>query len=178
MAKPLNPLPRAFYARDAAVVAKELLGKLLVRKLNNKLLIGKIVETEAYYGRADPASRAYKGRTKIGSVMFEKPGTILTYCVHANYMFNIVTGKQNKPEAVLIRAVEPLNFKSNLSGPGRLSRAFRINAEHNRQLINKEVFIFPSKEKVDIGRSHRVGVSRDLKRKLRFFVKGNKFVSS
>ena len=94
---------------DPAEVAKELLGKLLVRKLGNNILIGKVVETEAYYDKDDPASRAYKGLNKISELMFGEVGKLLVYTVHANLLMNIISHKSDEVGAVLIRALEPIN---------------------------------------------------------------------
>ncbi|MEM2174672.1 MAG: DNA-3-methyladenine glycosylase [Candidatus Micrarchaeia archaeon] len=178
-------LSEKFFKENSPTVAKKLLGKLLVRKLRNKRLIAKIVETEAYLGKRDPASRAFGGKiTKISKWMYEGPGTVLVYMVHANWLFNVVTGKKGDPQAVLIRAVEPINFKADTSGPGKLSRAMKIDGRHSGlNVCNKNCEInitegnSKDEEKFKIGRSHRIGVKRDLKRKLRFFIIGNKFVS-
>lgn len=175
-------LSKKFYQRDPAIVAKEILGNYLVRKIGKRKLVGKIVETEAYYGMRDPASRAYKGEiTKISKWMWAEAGTILVYMVHANWLFNIITGKKGNPQAVLIRAVEPANFSTNTSGPGRMTRAMKINGNYcgsNVYSKNSEIKIVEGKnEKFKTGRSHRIGVSKDMKRKLRFFIKENKFVS-
>jgi DNA-3-methyladenine glycosylase len=178
----LSILSKYFFRKRADKVAKRLLGKYIVRKINNKKLIAKIVETEAYFGEKDPASRAYGGKiTKISKWMYEGPGTILVYMVHANWLFNIVTGKKGKPEAVLIRAVEPINFEANTSGPGKLTKALKIEGRHSGLNVcdkNSGMIVCKGKnEKIKIGRSYRIGVSRDLKKKLRFFIVGNKFVS-
>ncbi len=186
-------LPKKFYARDAEKVAKELLGKLLVRDLNGKELIGKIVETEAYYGLDDPASRAYTGKKNMNSVMWEEPGTIFIYMVHNNWLMNIVTGRKDDPQAVLIRAVEPIegveimkknrgmdNIKNLTNGPGKLTKAFAIDKSFNRKKIYRRetgLYIKDNKEKFEIDTSNRIGVSRDLEKHLRFFIKGNPFVS-
>ena len=188
-------LRRSFYERDPVLVAKDLLGKILKRKINSKILSGKIVETEAYYGEKDPASRAYLGRPKYCvKLMHSKPGKALIYMVHANWLFNVVAHEKGKVGAVLIRAVEPLEgieeMKKNrkvkkiyelTNGPGKLCKSFKITKELNGvDVTNKksEIQILKGKEgKFKICSSHRIGVTKDLKRKLRFFVKGNKFVS-
>jgi DNA-3-methyladenine glycosylase len=175
-------LGKSFFTKRADEVAKGLLGKLIIRKLKGKELIAKIVETEAYFGKKDPASRAYGGKiTKISKWMYEGPGTVLIYMVHANWLLNFVTGKVGDPQAVLIRAVEPMNFSADTSGPGKLTRALRINGKHSGMNVceaDSEIIVCEGpKEKIAIGKSHRIGVSRDLKRKLRFFIVGNRFVS-
>lgn len=187
-------LSKNFYERDTALVAKELLGKILVRKINSKILSGKIVETEAYFGKRDPASRAFSGRPKYCvKLLYDKPGKALIYNVHNNWLFNIVAHKKGKAGAVLIRALEPLegieimkinrkvfDVKRLTSGPGNLSKALKITKELNGIDVtdkNSEIVIADNKEKFKICSSHRIGVSRDLKRKLRFFIANNKFVS-
>ncbi|MBI5149071.1 DNA-3-methyladenine glycosylase [Candidatus Pacearchaeota archaeon] len=182
-----------FYLRDPAKVAKELLGKLLVRKLGNNILIGRVVETEAYFGSEDPASRAYKGVNKISELMFGKPGRLLVYVVHANNLVNVVAHNINNVGAVLIRALEPIYgldiMKSNrntnkdvhlCSGPGKLTQALCIERAHHGLDItnrNSEIVLIDNKEKFDIQEAFRIGVKKDLAKRLRFFIKDNKFVS-
>lgn len=175
-------IPKSFFERKAEVVAKDLLGKIIVRKLKKKKLKALIVETEAYYGTKDPASRAYSGKkTKLNAPMWGEPGTILVYMVHGNWLFNIVTGEKDNPQAVLIRAVEPLNFKAKSSGPGKVTKALKITKKHNWQNVcsakSKINVLSSAKREFKIGRSHRIGVRKDLKKKLRFFILGNEFVS-
>lgn len=187
-------LNKKFYERDPAIVAKELLGKILVRKFGREKLAGKIVETEAYYGKEDPASRAHLGWPKYCvKLLYDKPGKALIYNVHNNWLFNIVAHKKGKAGAVLIRALEPLEgieiMKNNrkeldvkrlTNGPGKLTKAFGITKELNGIYVTSkksEIFIVDNKEKFEICSSHRIGVTKDLKKKLRFFIKGNKFVS-
>ena len=171
-------LNKEFFNKKAEIVAKELLGKVLIRKINGKELKSRIVETEAYYGSKDPASRAYK-KTNMSKVMWNKPGTLFIYNVHKYWMFNIVTEKENIPSAVLIRALEPLNFEANLSGPGRLTSFLNINKDYNENHISKikDIQIIDNKDIIKIKSSNRIGVTKDLKKKLRFFIKDNKFVS-
>ncbi len=187
----LEPLPPKFFQRGAKQVAIELLGKLLVKKeIDGTLLIGKIVETEAYYGTNDPASRAYRGLKKHNKGMWLDGGHIFTYMVHANWMFNITTDHDD-PEAVLIRALEPLaglkvmysrrrrkKIKELCSGPGKLSAAFGIDISYNEKELGNDLFIAQSPyTNFEIGSSHRIGVSADVEEHLRFFIKGNRFVS-
>ncbi|MEM2466633.1 MAG: DNA-3-methyladenine glycosylase [Candidatus Bathyarchaeia archaeon] len=188
-------LPKSFYERDPAIVARELLGKTLVRRLNHQTLSGKIVETEAYYGEGDPASKAYGGRRTFNELMFSDVGKTFIYMVHGNWLLNIVSHPRGEVGAVLIRALEPLKgievMKKNrgvkeiyalTSGPGRLTRALGITKKQNNLDVTKaenEIAIFEtsSKEKFEICASHRIGVKRDLPKELRFYIKGNKFVS-
>mgnify|MGYP001585554339 CR=1 FL=1 len=147
----LSILKYDFYSNDPAKVAKNLLGKLLIRRLGDKILTGRIVETEAYYGADDPASRAYKGVNKISELMFGECGRLLVYMVHANNLVNIIVNPLNEVGAVLIRAIEPIygleimrinrNLDEDLnlcSGPGKLTKAFGINKEHHGLDVTKE----------------------------------------
>jgi DNA-3-methyladenine glycosylase len=104
----LKPLPRSFYLRSTLQVARDLLGKHIVRKVGTILLIGKIVEVEAYC-KGDPASHAFHGRTKRNDVMFWEGGHLYVYFTYGmHFCANIVTGNEGIGEAVLIRAIEPL----------------------------------------------------------------------
>ena len=185
-------LNKKFYSQDAAVIAKGLLGKIIVRNIGNEVLAGKIVETEAYYSTNDPASRAYKGYNNFAKLMWDEPGTIFIYMVHANWLLNIVTMPINVASAVLIRAIEPLtgivimekhrkNRGINLTnGPGKLTQALMITKDFNNTKITDKygaLFILDNAEKIEIESSCRVGVKKDLKRKLRFFIRDNNFVS-
>ncbi|MGQ9625048.1 MAG: DNA-3-methyladenine glycosylase [Candidatus Bathycorpusculaceae bacterium] len=187
-------LSRKFYARDPAVVAREMLGKILVRRLNSEVLSGKIVETEAYYGENDPASKAYKGRKPFNELMFLDVGKTFIYMVHGNWLLNIVAHQKGDVGAVLIRAAEPLqgieimkkkrnvsSLRDLTSGPGKLTKAFAITKELNGIDITKEgselVIIEGERESFRICSSHRIGVKADLPQELRFFVDGNAFVS-
>ena len=190
----MKVLPKDFYERDPALVAKELLGKILVRRLGSEVLSGKIVETEAYYGKNDPASRAYTGRKIFNELMFLDVGKAFIYMVHANWLLNIVAHLKNDVGAVLIRAIEPLegieimrknrkveDIRNLTSGPGKLTKALAITKEQNGIDVTErssELTITEGEmESFEIETSHRIGVKNDLPRELRFFVKGNKFVS-
>lgn len=151
-------------------------------------MAGRIVETEAYFGLEDPASRAYGGRKNMNSVMWEAPGTIFVYMVHANWLFNIVTGNEDDPQAVLIRAVEPLvglrymyanrtaaSIYQLCNGPGKFTKAFAIDVRYNRQKVGGAIKILDAPP-LAYERSYRIGVSRDLPTPLRFVAR-SKFVS-
>ena len=133
-------LPRSFYLDDTVNVAKKLIGKLLVRKIDGETLSAIICETEAYTGFSDKACHSYKGKSERTKVMFEEGGKAYVYLIYGMYScFNITTREEGVPEAVLIRAACPvegiermkelrqskkqiksLNEKNLLSGPGRL----------------------------------------------------------
>lgn len=111
-------LPRSFYARDASIVARESLGKILVRRIGDRRLRARIIETEAYIGAHDLACHASKGRTKRTEVMFGPPGYAYVYLVYGmHHMLNLVTGEEGDPQAVLIRAAEPVGGKCLASLP-------------------------------------------------------------
>lgn len=174
-------LGKEFFSRNSEVVAKELLGMVLVRKIDGEEIHCRIIETEAYYGSEDPASRACQSGD-LRETMKMKPGTILVYGVHNNWLINFVTGSSGDAQAVLIRALEPLSHpKLRCSGPGLLTKALKIGKEfHKEDIINhKNLFILnnslPRNEKIQS--SKRIGVKKDLPKNLRFFYKNNKFVS-
>ncbi len=187
-------LPKSFYERDTAEVAWELLGKVLVHRAREGVTSGRIVETEAYYGKNDPASRASRQRTKLNWLMWEMGGLAFVYMVHANWLFKVTTEREGVPGAVLIRALEPLegvklmkprrgiaDERGLTSGPGKLTRAMGIvYAHHGLDLTNPKgelVVVDGGQERFEIASSHRIGVTHDLRRKLRFYIRGNPFVS-
>ena len=201
----MKTLPRSFYLRPTLQVARDLLGKHIVRKVDAKLLIGKIVEVEAYCKR-DPASHAFRGRTKRNDVMFWEGGHLYVYFTYGmHFCANVVTGNEGIGEAVLIRAVEPLagiemmkinrygsnkslNLKSHnrkllinlTNGPAKFCQAFGISRKENGvDLIKSEIIIIEGETipSQSIGRSARIGIHTGLEKKWRFFVKGNLWMS-
>jgi len=150
-------LSRDFYERNTLKVAKELLGKYLVHVTSEATLIGKIVETEAYCGFNDAAAHSYKGlRSNRTEVMFGPGGYAYVYLIYGMYYcFNIVTSSIGNPEAVLIRALEPVsgidvmkknrktdNLYNLCSGPGKLCIAMNITKEHNNvDLCGNELYL-------------------------------------
>lgn len=169
-----------FFNRNAEIVARELLGKIIVRKINGKIMRARIVETEAYFDEKDPASRACQNGD-LKETMREIGGTILIYGVHNNWLINFVTEKKGKAEAVLMRALEPLNFEERCSGPGLLTKALQINKKFHKKNILKEkdigIIEDAEKKEIEIVESFRIGIKKDLPRKLRFYIKNNKFIS-
>ena len=173
-------ISQKFFSKNADVVARELLGKILCRKIHKKILYSKIVETEAYFGEEDPASRASKGENKVSKMMKQEFGKILIYNVHKYKMLNFVTGKKGEPSAVLVRAVEPLNFNARTSGPGLLTNALLIDDKfHGKNIFElKEFYLIKSSfNKFEIKRTFRIGVTKDLDIPFRFYIKKNNFVS-
>jgi DNA-3-methyladenine glycosylase len=161
----LTPLPRTFYARDTHEVAKDLLGKLLVRRKEGTVYIGRICEVESYVGENDKASHASKGKTKRTEVMFGKPGFAYVYLIYGMYhCLNIVTEVENFPAAVLIRACESVeNIFLKTDGPGKLCREFFIDRTFNNHDLttSKELFIADDGVRVarkDIIATPRIGV--------------------
>lgn len=153
-------LTEEFFNRPALVVAKELLGKNLVRKKGSKEYRYKITETEAYVGPDDKASHAYKGRTPRTDVMFGPPGTLYIYFVYGVYhMLNVVTGKDGYPAAVLIRGTDQIE------GPGRLTKKLGITKKENGVLAHPQhskLWFEEGEEKVNpkkIKRTPRVGIA-------------------
>ena len=196
----MQKLPLSFYlGNDVLKIARDLLGKILVTSWNNEYTSGRIVETEAYAGETDKASHASKGRTARTEIMFNKGGKAYVYlCYGVHQMFNIVTNKEGIPEAILIRAVEPVDgidimlkrtgkkkFDEILTrGPGNVGKAFGFHTSQCGLLLNSdELFIADDGFKVSkemIGTSPRIGVDyagKHAEWHYRFFMKGSKFVS-
>ena len=145
-----EPLGEAFYKRDALIVAKELLGKTLIRRIDKKIYCYKIVETEAYRGAEDRGCHAYNNKcTERTKPMFESGGITYIYLIYGMYnCLNIVTENRDVPHAVLIRAVAPLDLESVAlakenrkikskklgdltNGPGKLCKALQIDKTLN-----------------------------------------------
>lgn len=172
-------IEKNFFMRSPDIVARELLGKVLVRKIGDEEMRARIVETEAYFDENDPASRA-RQNGDLRETMLMNAGTILVYGVHNSWLINFVTGSEGKAEAVLIRAIEPLNFEEKCNGPGLLTKSFQINKSFHKQNLfdNEELFLEEGDEKgIEIIESFRIGVSEDLDKPMRFFIKENEFVS-
>lgn len=159
----LKKLPRGFYAREAEVLAHDLIGTILVHRVDGTELRGRIVETEAYVGCHDLACHAAKGRTGRTEVMFGEAGHAYVYLIYGIHdMLNIVSGEVGVAQAVLVRAAEPLDgWAGNLSGPGNLARGFGITRRHNGiDLTGDEMFFLESADPTPprIVRTRRIGV--------------------
>jgi len=193
-------LNQKFYQKDAVQTAKDLLGKIIVRKYDGKTIKVKIVETEAYCGAEDKASHAYNNKkTKRTAPMFKEGGHSYIYLIYGMYYcFNVVTASENNPHAVLIRAVEPLTgikqIKENrqikssrtkdlTNGPGKLSQALKINKSLDGCSLvkNPSLYIIDGgAENFEIDSSPRVNIdyAEEYKdKKWRFFIKNNKYIS-
>ena len=180
----MQKLPRRFYDRDTQLVARELLGKFLIHRFAGIERMGKIVETEAYLGPHDLAAHSSRGLTARTQTMFGPPGHAYVYFIYGMYFcMNVVTEPEGRAAAVLLRAVEPVkNLAGKTSGPGLLCRAMEIDRRLNgHDLLSDDFFIAESAaEKFSIVKRPRVGVAYAkhwAKRHLRFYVKGNPFVS-
>jgi DNA-3-methyladenine glycosylase len=170
-------LPLAFFQQDAATVARALVGTVLVRRSRAKVWRARIVETEAYVGAHDLACHASRGRTRRTATMYLPGGHAYVYFIYGMYdMLNIVTGALDDPQAVLIRAAEPLDgWAADLSGPGKLTRALHITrAQDGAALDTPALHLLPRHEadRPTVGISPRIGVDyakhwRD--KPLRFF---------
>lgn len=139
----LKKLPRSFFRRPAAELAPALLGKILVHHIHGETFHARVAGTEAYLGVQDLASHASKGRTRRTEVLFGAAGRAYVYLIYGLHeMLNVVAGKVGDAEAVLIRAAKPLNgWKADLSGPGRLTRAFQITrSEHGLDLAGDRLY--------------------------------------
>jgi DNA-3-methyladenine glycosylase len=181
----MRKLPRSFYDRDTVTVARELLGKWLVRQSRGGERIGRIVEVEAYLGPHDLAAHSARGLTERNQVMFGPPGHAYVYFIYGMYFcMNAVTERAGHASAVLLRAVEPVkNITSRTCGPGLLCRAMAIDRRLNgHDLLSDDFFIAapPKAEPAAIVKRPRVGVDYArhwARRHLRFYLKGNPFVS-
>lgn len=186
------PLDRAFFASDAETVARALLGALLVHAPNDARdapeMRARVVETEAYVGPEDLACHASRGRTKRTAVMFGPAGHAYVYLVYGMHdMLNVVTGPEGHPQAVLIRALEPLSgIEGRTDGPGRLTRALGVDRRYDaRDLCPPPPAIAPLRFEAGaaparIEAGPRVGVDYAgewADAPLRFWVAGNAFVS-
>lgn len=197
----MKKLSLAFYQRkDVVQIAKDLLGKIVVTNIGGKITSGRIVETEAYVANVDKASHAYNGkRTLRNEAMYAAAGAIYVYiCYGMHNMLNIVTNDLNVPDAILIRALEPVNgfdimlertgkkmFDNTLTkGPGNVAKAMGISKNITGLIVGEKIiniykddFSFLQDE---IGTSKRIGIDgagTDAELPYRFFVRGNKFVS-
>lgn len=127
----MKKLTADFFERDVLAVAPDMIGKLLVRQFDDGTVERfRIVEVEAYRGPEDLACHASKGRTKRTEVMFHKGAKLYVYLIYGMYqMLNVVTGKEDEPQAVLIRGVE------GISGPGRLTKRILIDSTFNAENV-------------------------------------------
>ena len=199
-------ISKEFYNRSALEVAQDLLGKVLVREVDGKILKGKIVETEAYIGAIDKACHAYNGRrTKRTEILYEDAGVSYIYFIYGLYhCFNVVTNKKDVAEAVLIRALEPINeldyiseirynkkydeltkaqSKNLTNGPSKLCLAYLLNKDLNAVKLYERGAVYitdENSEDFEIVESKRIGIDYAEEAKdflWRFYIKDNIYVS-
>jgi DNA-3-methyladenine glycosylase len=203
---PARPLPRAFFERDPAQVARALLGKVLVRRRRGRLLAGRIVEAEAYLGAGDAAAHSAAGRTARNAVLFGAAGRAYVYFIYGNhYCLNVSCMPEGEPGCVLLRALEPLAglremararglpvaglrearapaLRKLTSGPGRLCAALGITrAGHNGvDLCSAASPLYLADDghgRVQVARTPRIGITKAAAARLRFVAAGSGFVS-
>jgi DNA-3-methyladenine glycosylase len=193
----VSPLPTEFYLQDTRDAAKKLLGQLLVRTLpGGEVLSGIIVETEAYL-TDDPACHAYRGQTPRNAAMFGPPGHAYVYFTYGlHMMLNLVCAPEGTAEAVLIRALEPVEgidimrlSRGNLpetrqltNGPGKLAQALALTRlAHNGLDITRpdsELYVLPQETPAfETVETTRIGISQGIEFPWRYYIRGNAFVS-
>jgi len=187
-------LPRRFFVRDPVVLARDLLGRVLFYKTPEGLLAGRIVETEAYTGAADPASHAFRGRTARNAVMFGPAGHAYVYFTYGmHHCLNVTAGAQGTAGAVLLRALEPLAGveimrargdhgpeSRLLSGPGKVGRAFGLSLIDNGRDFTRGPLGLATGAPVpdrEVAISRRIGISRAVDLPYRFAVLSSPSVS-
>ena len=197
-------LARKFFNRDAVTVARELLGKLLIRRQGQRSLAGRVVETEAYLGPDDPAAHAFSGRTARNSVLFGPPGHAYVYFIYGNHFcLNVSCMQDGRGEGVLFRALEPaygikamarqrgleLSASSPIaklrmisSGPGRMSEAMEITRErdNDKDLTSRSSDLWLADDgfrPAAIVATPRIGITKAVDRPLRFVIARNAYVS-
>ena len=197
-------LRREFFSRDPVTVARELLGKLLVRRQGRKLLAGRIVEDEAYLGAEDPAAHAYSGRTPRNAVLFGPPGHAYVYFIYGNhYCLNVSCMPEGDGEGVLFRAMEPIagleamaeargldfsrlqrpaQLRLIASGPGRMAEALDITRERDngKDLTTRKSDLWLADDGYRPERivaTPRVGITKAIEQPLRFVIAGSAYVS-
>ena len=191
-----RPLRRSFYDRDALVVARAVLGRLLVRESPAGLVSGRIVEAEAYRGALDPASHAYRGRTPRNASMFGAPGHAYVYFTYGmHHCLNLVTGAVGRASAVLIRALEPVEGievmrarrgvreTSRLArGPGNVARALDLTrAQDGLDLTAGPLWLSDRPAErggFRIARGPRIGIRVAADRAWRYYLAGHPCVSA
>jgi len=187
-------LPYSFYSRDTVEVARDLLGKLMLFEQDGFCVGGIVVETEAYLGTEDPSCHSARGKSKRNAVMFGPSGYAYIYLIYGMHLcFNVTTGPENSPEAVLIRALEPVeglqvmrknrgqeNLYNLCSGPGKLVQALGLDMSLNGTSVVEGKVRFFARENQrpeKIVTTTRIGITKAADWPLRFYLEGNRFVS-
>lgn len=175
-------MDKSFYNRDTIIVARELLGKVLCRRIDGKIYKGIIVETEAYT-QEDPACHAYCGMTPRNEAMFQNGGISYVYFIYGmHFCMNVVTERKGYGCAVLIRALEPLMNINNTNGPAKLTKAMKITRGQNGldlTTLESGLWIDDAEpvENENIIQTVRVGITQAADYPWRFYIKDNKWVS-
>lgn len=205
LASNANPLSRAFFDRDTRIVARELLGKLLIRRHGRRILAGRIVETEAYLGEEDMAAHAAVGKTARNAVLFGPPGFAYIYFIYGNhYCLNVSCLPSGVAGGVLFRALEPLVGLEEMArfrhiplppepkpsmlrllttGPGRLAQAFGITRlrDNGKDLTDprrSDLWLADDNHIVErILETPRIGITKSVEHPLRYVVAGSRFLS-
>jgi len=191
-----NKRNKTFFTKPSEYVAKNILGDTLVLKTGKYILAGKIVETESYPGISDDASHSFGSKiTNRNKILYNSGGIIYVYLIYGMYWcFNIVTSRQGDPQAVFIRALQPLegievmkrnrginNIKMLTNGPCRWTRSFGIDKRFTGgDITGDEIFILKGPKNFKITKAKRVGIEYAFNSKgklLRFYIKSNPFVS-
>ena len=189
-----DSLRRDFFVRPTSIVARGLLGKTLLRRIQGQWVGGYIVETEAYLPSGDPASHSARGKTPSNAAMFERAGTLYVYPIHAKFCMNVVTEASGLGCAVLIRAIEPTegidimranrgyeDLRRLTRGPAMLCQALAVDRKQDGidLVAGTELLIAEGRrhDTADVTASTRIGISSATDLPLRFFVDGNRFVS-
>jgi DNA-3-methyladenine glycosylase len=178
---------------DVVAAARQLLGCIIAREIDGTLLVGRIVETEAYH-QSDAASHSYKGRTPRTAIMFGPPGYLYVYFTYGmHYCMNVVTGPEGEGSAVLIRAIEPLEGielmrsrrrglpdNSLTNGPAKVCQALAVDKQLNGHDLSAEPLVLRPGDTVPsstITATTRIGITKDAHRLWRFYIRDNPFVS-
>ncbi len=187
-------LPRSFYERRTEVVARELIGKCLARRIEGGWVGGWIVETEAYLAGGDLASHSARGRTRGNASMFGPAGTLYVYPIHAKHCLNAVTETSGVGAAVLIRALRPAwgidvmrrnrsreSLRELVRGPAMICQALGIGRDHDGlDLVGPGPLRIAASDRSpssDVKATTRVGIRRSAELPLRFLARGDPFVS-
>ena len=168
-----NALKRSFFNRSPVEVAPELLGKLLVRKLDGQVLVGRIVEVEAYLSHGDEAAHGFKGLRPHTASLYKEAGHAYVHGVRQYFLLDVVTEGEGTPSSVLIRAVEPVQgIEVPADGPGKIGKAFTITRALDGVDMTSaysELFIADGHDTREVRVSPRVGISKSKDMPLRFY---------
>lgn len=190
------PAERSFFERSPDLVARELIGALLIRRISGTTMLGGvIVETEAYLASDDAAAHNHRGKTKANAALFMRAGTIYVHRLRQHHCMDIVTEDSTNPSSVLLRAMEPVfgiaelqanrgmqDVRQLMRGPGRLCQALDITMAFDQRdiLEDSEIKLFilrPDQPRPPVASDVRVGISRDAHLPLRFYKEDSPFVS-